>query len=98
VQAVPFTMEVNDMPLSVRYGNEPEAYNRILAHLLHGWRKLGNPPGCLDITVHAHVYGRPSGVLVFKEALQQARACASAWVTHHAALADLYTAVRKQAA
>jgi peptidoglycan/xylan/chitin deacetylase (PgdA/CDA1 family) len=28
--AVPFTMEVNDMPLYVRYGAEPEAFTRIL--------------------------------------------------------------------
>ena len=32
--AVPFTMEINDMPMSVRYGNEPEAYTRSLARIL----------------------------------------------------------------
>src|SRR5262249_39082664 len=30
IAAVPFTMEVNDMPLYVRYGSEPEAFTRIL--------------------------------------------------------------------
>jgi hypothetical protein len=28
---MPFTMEVNDMPLYVRYGNEPEAFTRTLS-------------------------------------------------------------------
>ena len=56
---MPFTMEVNDMPLYVRYGNEPDAFTRTLARIVEGWHRLGSPSGCLDITVHAHVF-RPA--------------------------------------
>ena len=56
---VPFTMEVNDMPLYVRYGNEPDAFTHTLEKIVAGWPRLGSPFGCLDITVHAHVFGRP---------------------------------------
>ena len=38
---MPFTMEVNDMPLYVRYGNEPEAFSRTLARILAGWGSTG---------------------------------------------------------
>ena len=34
---VPFTMEVNDMPLYVRYGNEPDAFTHTLARIVEGW-------------------------------------------------------------
>ena len=61
IVAVPFTMEANDMPLSVRYGSEPEAYTRTFARILDGWGELPPRPACLDFTVHAHVYGRPMG-------------------------------------
>ncbi len=90
IMAVPFTMEVNDMPLSVRYGNEPEAYTRTLARILDGWHTLPLRPACLDITVHAHVYGRPMGAIEFARSLQLVKEAPSAWLTEHDALGDLF--------
>jgi hypothetical protein len=43
---VPFTMEVNDMPLYVRYGNEPDAFTRTLTKIVDGWPRLGGSPAC----------------------------------------------------
>jgi len=53
------------MPLYVRYGNEPDAFTRTLTKIVEGWSRLGSPHACLDITVHAHVFGRPYGALAF---------------------------------
>jgi hypothetical protein len=69
---MPFTMGVNDMPFYVRYGNELEAFTRTLARILEGWEQLGSPYVCLDITVHAHLFGRPYGAIAFLDALQLA--------------------------
>jgi hypothetical protein len=92
ITAVPFTMEVNDMPLYVRYGSEPEAFTRILERIVAGWPKLGRPPGCLDITVHAHVFGRPMGALELMNALDVAQRYSDwAWLTDHRALASLFS-------
>ncbi|GGF40512.1 hypothetical protein GCM10011611_53680 [Aliidongia dinghuensis] len=91
--AVPFTMEVNDLPLSIRYGNEPEAFTRILGRIVEHWQTLGNRPGCLDITVHAHVFGRPMGAIEFRQSLDIVRRRGDvAWLTHHQALAGLFGA------
>ena len=91
ITAMPFTMEVNDMPLYVRYGNEPDAFTRILERLVVNWPRLGRPAGCLDITVHAHVFGRPFGAVEFMSALDVARRHGDwAWLTDHRALADLF--------
>lgn len=93
ILAVPFTMEVNDMPLYVRYGNEPEAFTRLLERLLSNWPRLGRPAGCLDITVHAHVFGRPFGAIEFMNALEAARRYGEwAWLTEHRSLAELFAA------
>lgn len=90
IAAVPFTMEVNDMPLYVRYGSEPEAFTRILERIVANWPRLGRPPGCLDITVHAHVFGRPIGAIEFMNSLEVARRYGDwAWLTDHRTLADL---------
>ena len=80
---MPFTMEVNDMPLYVRYGNEPEAFTRTLAKIVEGWPRLGNQPGCLDITLHAHVFGRPYGALAMLDCLALVRRAAHCWLTDH---------------
>jgi peptidoglycan/xylan/chitin deacetylase (PgdA/CDA1 family) len=87
---MPFTMEVNDMPLYVRYGNEPEAFTRTLTRIVEGWSALGNPFACLDITVHAHVFGRPYGAIAFLESLAVVQRNAPCWLTDHAELAGLY--------
>jgi peptidoglycan/xylan/chitin deacetylase (PgdA/CDA1 family) len=90
IVAVPFTMEVNDMPLYVRYGAEPEAFTRTFERIVANWPRLGLPQGCLDITVHAHVFGRPFGAIEFMNCLEAARRHGD-WVclTDHQSLATL---------
>ena len=87
---VPFTMEVNDMPLYVRYGNEPDAFARTLTKIVDGWPRLGNPFACLDITVHAHIFGRPYGALALLDALDEVKRSPHCWLTDHARLAALW--------
>jgi peptidoglycan/xylan/chitin deacetylase (PgdA/CDA1 family) len=87
---VPFTMEVNDMPLYVRYGNEPDAFTRTLAKIVEGWPRLGSPYACLDITVHAHVFGRPYGALALLDSLAVVKRSAHCWLTNHSELAELW--------
>ena len=87
ILGMPFTMEVNDMPLYVRYGNEPAAFARTLGAILDGWPRLGSPAACLDITVHAHVFGRPYGALALLDALEAARRAPCCRLTSHAELA-----------
>jgi hypothetical protein len=89
---VPFTMEVNDMPLYVRYGNEPDAFARTATRIVEGWSRLGSPHACLDLTVHAHVFGRPYGALAFLDALDVVKRSAHCWLTTHAELASLWGA------
>jgi hypothetical protein len=94
ITAMPFTMEVNDMPLYVRYGNEPEAFTRILERILAGWPRLASAPACLDVTVHAHVFGRPYGAIEFMKALDAVRRHADyAFATTHCDLAALFADV-----
>ncbi|SJZ44682.1 Polysaccharide deacetylase [Enhydrobacter aerosaccus] len=91
ITAVPFTMEVNDMPLYVRYGSEPQAFTATLERIVTNWPRLGRPAACLDVTVHAHVFGRPFGAIEFMNALELVRRHSDlAWLTDHAALADLF--------
>ena len=91
---MPFTMEVNDMPLYVRYGNEPDAFTRTLAKIVQGWPRLGNPPACLDMTLHAHVFGRPYGALAMLDSLALVRRSPHCWLTDHDRVTALWQSVR----
>ncbi len=90
IVAIPFTMEVNDMPLYIRYGNAPDAFTGVLGRLLEHWPNRHNAPAVLDVTAHAHVFGRPFGAIEFKAALDMVKARDWAWVTTHRELAALY--------
>ncbi len=90
VTAIPFTMEVNDFPLCIRYGHSPEAFVRTLQSILDGWSDIRSPAACLDLTAHAHVFGRPAGAIAFKQAIRLAQANAAAWLTTHAELSRMY--------
>lgn len=92
LMAVPFTMEVNDMPLYIRYGNEPEAFTRNLQRILENGAAIPRKPFCLDLTVHAHVFGRPFGAIEFAKSLNIARQHqATTWLTDHGTLADQFS-------
>jgi hypothetical protein len=90
LMAVPFTMEVNDMPLYIRYGNEPEAFTRVLQRILENVDSIPGKPFCLDMTVHAHVFGRPFGAIEFAKSLELAKGHAATWLTDHRALASQF--------
>jgi peptidoglycan/xylan/chitin deacetylase (PgdA/CDA1 family) len=89
IVAIPFTTEVNDFPLSIRYGNEPDMFVRLLKSILEGWNEIRSPAACLDLTAHAHVFGRPAGAIAFKEAIRLGQRSSLAWMTEHAHLAAI---------
>jgi len=89
ITAIPFTMEVNDFPLLVRYGHQPDAFVQALKSLLDGWSEIRSPAACLDLTAHAHVFGRPAGSIAFKQAIRLAQQNQQVWMTDHARIAAL---------
>ncbi len=90
IVGMPFTTEVNDLPITIRHGNELQAFSRIIARLLDNWERIGSPAMCLDITVHAHVFGRPAGAVEFLEAIEVVRRHEFCWLTTHEDVARLY--------
>ncbi len=86
---VPFTMEVNDLPITMRYGHEPEAFTRTLSRILDRWDDIGSPVATLDVTAHAHVFGRPAGAIEFKAAIDMVKRLDRVWITTHDQLAEL---------
>ena len=86
IVAIPLNTDVNDMPF-MKYGNPPksmlEAFeeNLIVA--------CGKPGAAhmIDVTVHAHIFGRPRGAYYFSKIVERAAAASDVWIATRAEIA-----------
>ncbi len=82
IVAIPLTMEINDMPWGVRYGNVPQDLVGLLRYNVESHLRSGEPAMSIDLTAHAHVYGRPLGAAVFEELISVAKSYDDVWIAN----------------
>jgi len=86
IVAIPLTMEINDLPHAMRYGRAPrqfiEIFDDLLAHALAGSEALS-----IDVTAHAHVYGRPAGAWAYESIARKVVGRGDVWVATRAEIA-----------
>jgi peptidoglycan/xylan/chitin deacetylase (PgdA/CDA1 family) len=68
ILAIPFDVTINDLPFHVRFGNPPHAYVELFERTLDAVVRDGSG-GLVDVTVHAHVFGRAPGAAAIDEIL-----------------------------
>jgi len=78
--AFPGGMELNDTPLYIRYGNSP----RMMHELFDDWLeyvRLHEDGACrISPSIHAHVFGRQTGIKVFEELIEKVKAQNDIWI------------------
>jgi peptidoglycan/xylan/chitin deacetylase (PgdA/CDA1 family) len=77
--AVPFGLEINDLPLTIRYGRPIEDLWGAFETSLAARRELRGR-ALLDVTVHAHVGGRPNGLATFRKILGALTGADDCWI------------------
>jgi peptidoglycan/xylan/chitin deacetylase (PgdA/CDA1 family) len=92
--AAPGSMEVNDMPMYVRYGNPPRAMLEVFEDTLAALLANKSEVGKIDVTAHAHVFGRPSGAWVYERIIEIAKAHPDVWIGTRGELASQLSALR----
>jgi len=90
VTALPFGLEVNDLPMTVRYGRPMSDMVSSFAHVARAQARRRRP-GHIDVTLHAHVGCRPPGLLALSEIIDAARE-AGMDVATRATVADRFLA------
>ena len=79
IVGIPLTMDVNDLPICVRYGQGArhmlDVFNDTIAAM-----RAEHAPLQLDVTAHTHVMGRPSGAWVYDEIMSRVLASDDIWV------------------
>ena len=88
IVGLPLTMDVNDLPHSIRYGNAPAALVDHFTNLMEGSARADSQPFMLDATAHTHVYGRPAGAWAFDAMMKIARARDDVWIATRREIAD----------
>lgn len=84
IVAIPLTMEVNDMPHYVRYGNAPREFIEIFKDNLRRAVERETTALTIDVTAHTHVFGRMSGAWAFEACAEIAKDCNDVWIgTRH---------------
>jgi peptidoglycan/xylan/chitin deacetylase (PgdA/CDA1 family) len=72
IVALPFGMEINDLPMTIRYGQPTREIAASFAYEAGGLAMSGNL-GYIDVTLHAHVSCRPAGLLALRQTIAEAR-------------------------
>jgi peptidoglycan/xylan/chitin deacetylase (PgdA/CDA1 family) len=87
IVGIPLTMDVNDLPTTIRYGNAPRAMLDQFNDVFTAMREREQVPLMLDVTAHTHVFGRPSGAWVYDEIMGIVKNTSDVWITTRAEMA-----------
>jgi len=77
---IPLTMDMNDLPMCVRYGQAPRAMLELFDDTVRAARERETRALMLDVTAHTHVFGRASGAWVYEEIIERAKAMPDVWI------------------
>src|SRR5882672_3155676 len=87
IVAIPLSTDVNDMPF-MKYGNAPRSILDSFEENLVIAREDKAAPTLIDVTVHAHIFGRPRGAHYFEKIVARAVSAPDVWVATRLEIAD----------
>ena len=95
--AIPFHMEVNDLPVLMRYGHSPSSLVERFRTALDWSLAHAFVPIHLDVTAHAHVLGRAPSAWAYEAMIEIAAGNPAVWIATRSEIAELALAARSVA-
>lgn len=80
IVGIPLTMDVNDLPTLIRYGQGARQVLDTFNDTLAAMRERETAPLMLDVTAHTHVMGRPAAAWVYDEIMAIIKGTPDVWV------------------
>jgi peptidoglycan/xylan/chitin deacetylase (PgdA/CDA1 family) len=87
IVGIPLTMDVNDLPTCIRYGQGPRHMLDAFTDTFSAMRERESVPLMLDVTAHTHVMGRPSGAWVYDDIMATVKNTPDVWLCTRAEMA-----------
>jgi peptidoglycan/xylan/chitin deacetylase (PgdA/CDA1 family) len=79
IVAIPLSTDVNDMP-SMKYGNPPRMMLDTFDEVINRIMRREEGPVIVDVTAHAHIFGRPHGAYYYEKIVEIAANTRDIWV------------------
>jgi peptidoglycan/xylan/chitin deacetylase (PgdA/CDA1 family) len=86
--AIPFTVEINDLSHAMRYGRTPRQFVDMFDDFLSHALLLKDDVIIIDVTAHAHCYGRPGGAWAYEEIVGKMARREDVWITTRQKIAN----------
>jgi peptidoglycan/xylan/chitin deacetylase (PgdA/CDA1 family) len=90
IVAIPFGMDINDLPHAIRFGRTPQQYIEMFDDLLEHLSHLSDEPLIIDVTAHAHNYGRPGGAWAYQNVVSKLAERSDIWLATRAEITTHY--------
>lgn len=90
IVAVPFTVDINDLPHAMRYGRTPRQYVEMFDEFVAQALRNDDDPIIIDVLVHTHCYGRPGGAWAYQELVEKCAGRDDIWVTTRGDIAEWF--------
>jgi peptidoglycan/xylan/chitin deacetylase (PgdA/CDA1 family) len=91
IVAIPLSTDVNDMP-SMKYGNPPRTMLETFEEHLKRIADRREGPVIIDVTAHAHIFGRPHGAYYYEKIVQTAASTRDIWIATRLDIAEFILA------
>lgn len=91
IVAIPLSTDVNDMP-SMKYGNPPRMMLETFEEHLERIAERREGPVIIDVTSHAHIFGRPHGAYYYEKIIQTAAGTRDIWIATRLDIAEFMLA------
>jgi peptidoglycan/xylan/chitin deacetylase (PgdA/CDA1 family) len=88
IVAIPFSMDINDLPHAMRFGRTPGQYVSMANDFLLNALKSDDGAFIMDVTVHPHCYGRPGVAWAYEEVIRMVSQRDDVWVATRAEIVD----------
>lgn len=85
---IPLTMDLNDLPLCVRYGQAPRVMLDMFDDTLGAMRNRERRALMVDVTAHTHVFGRAAGAWVYETLIERAKKLDDVWIATRREIAE----------
>jgi hypothetical protein len=72
----------------MKYGNPPKLMLESFDENLTVARERATGPVMIDVTSHAHIFGRPRGAYYYEKIIERAAASPDVWIGTRAEIAD----------
>lgn len=81
IVAIPFSMDINDLPHSMRWGRTPSQYVEMFDDVLARSLKTEDGAVIIDVTAHPHCYARPGTAWAYEEVIRRVAQRDDIWLT-----------------